>query len=49
MCIQHVLLTDSSKFNKYGMRVVSSVLMFTANFVKMGLAVETRAVAPGAN
>jgi len=45
MCIHHVLLTDSSKIKKYGIRIVSSALMFTATFVKIGSAVETRAMA----
>jgi len=45
MHIHHILLTDSSKINKYGIRIVSSTLMFTASFVKIGSAVETRAMA----
>jgi hypothetical protein len=35
MCIQHVLLTDSSKIKKYGTGVVSSGLMFIASFVNI--------------
>jgi hypothetical protein len=45
MCTQHDLLSDSTKIKKYGIRVVSSVLMFTASFVKIGSAVETIAMA----